>query len=265
MDERQIPWQQLVNSVRMTWCLSVCGVALTYSFLWPMNVTPFLDARLALGSASSLGLCLGLAQFITFFPFCFVFYGSHFLVFFASSLHRHELLCYAGAMVKAIEGDGAASDVVPSLKKLELMMTARLRHGSRTWVRFTVYEVLCSGAWVLISAMFLVSRSDSGMWLARLVLASTIIVVLLAPLAAVSETFEYDVLKALNNPSILKGAQKYFGQQLLAHLNSLDWGFRVGGVVIGQRFLAQITTPLLIGILTAVSSTLQSNFESAVF
>merc|ERR1712228_602418 len=112
-----------------------------------MGVAPFLDAGLALGSPSSVSLFLGLVIIITEFYFLFAFFGSHFLVFFASRLHRHDLLCYAGAMVKAMEGDGVDSNVVLSLKTLELVMTARLRHASRTWVRFMVYEIIFAGAW----------------------------------------------------------------------------------------------------------------------
>merc|ERR1711933_315110 len=98
-------------------------------------------------------------------------------------------------------------------------------------------EILFCEACSVVSAMLLLSGNHTIAWLGVLVLASTIVVVLLLPLAAVAETFEYDVVKALSNPSILKGAQKVFGQQLLAHLHSLDWGFRIGGVVISTSFV----------------------------
>ena len=32
----------------------------------------------------------------------------------------------------------------------------------------------------------------------------------------------YDVLRALNNPLVFRGAKKHFGQQLLNHLHTLD-------------------------------------------
>merc|ERR1719291_355634 len=91
-------------------------------------------------------------------------------------------------------------------------------------------------------------------WLWLLVLLSALIVILLSQMAAVAETFHYDVLRALNNPSMLKEAQKYFGQQLLSHLNTLEWGFRVGGIVICPRLVSQIAFTLLIGIVTSASS-----------
>ena len=42
------------------------------------------------------------------------------------------------------------------------------------------------------------------------------------PLATVGEVFGYDVLRALNNPLVFRGARKHFGQQLLKHLHTLD-------------------------------------------
>merc|ERR1712039_769635 len=59
------------------------------------------------------------------------------------------------------------------------------------------------------------------------------------PLAVVTETFEYDVLRALNNPFILNRAQKYIGQQLLSHLNGLQWGFRFCGTTITAKFVSK--------------------------
>ena len=42
------------------------------------------------------------------------------------------------------------------------------------------------------------------------------------PPANVGEVFGYDVLRALNNPLVFRGAKKHFGQQLLNHLHTLD-------------------------------------------
>ena len=53
----------------------------------------------------------------------FVFFGSHYLVVLTARLHRHDLLCYAGAVANAMDGDGVAGDVVQTLKKLELSLT----------------------------------------------------------------------------------------------------------------------------------------------
>merc|ERR1712238_214277 len=78
------------------------------------------------------------------------------------------------------------------------------------------------------------------------------------PLAAVAETFEYDVLKWLNNVSVLRDAQKYIGQQTLPHLHALDWGFRFGGSVINSRTVSNV----VVGMAAALLGTLgQAIFE----
>merc|ERR1711920_427826 len=96
------------------------------------------------------------------------------------------------------------------------------------------------------------SSSTFG-WVMIIVISSSLVLVLSAPLAIVAETFEYDVLRALNNPSVLKHAQQHFGQQLLAHLRTLDWGFRVGGTVINNKMVVNVATALVITSVTAVS------------
>merc|ERR1712217_488909 len=60
------------------------------------------------------------------------------------------------------------------------------------------------------------------------------------PLASVAETFEYDVLRWLNNVLVLHHARKYIGDQTLPHLQALDWGFRFGGSVINLRTISGI-------------------------
>merc|ERR1712039_303596 len=82
------------------------------------------------------------------------------------------------------------------------------------------------------------------------------------PLALVSETFEYDVIRALNTPTILKRAQKHFGQQVLHHLTKLDWGFRFGGAVINTKIIVNILYAL---VLTFIASFVQAVSESVGF
>ena len=71
-------------------------------------------------------------------------------------------------------------------------------------------------------------------------IATVCIAVLGLPLANVAETFEHDIVRALNNPVVVQRAQKYFGQQLLAHLQTLKWGFHMGGPVINMRVFSQL-------------------------
>merc|ERR1712217_427586 len=80
------------------------------------------------------------------------------------------------------------------------------------------------------------------------------------PLASVSETFEYDVLRWLNNVAVLHHAQKYIGNQILPHLQALEWGFRFGGSVINSRAMSNI----IIGMVATLAGTLgQAVFDSS--
>merc|ERR1712008_173002 len=112
---------------------------------------------------------------------------------------------------------------------------------------------------VSISLMFQLERGVSsnhtvGLWC--LLLPSVLLVALLGlPMARVSETFEYDVLRALNTPIVLKHAQRHLGQQLLPHLRSLGWGFRVGGSVIGLRFAMTILMLMITSMVGIVTRT----------
>merc|ERR1712060_147025 len=72
------------------------------------------------------------------------------------------------------------------------------------------------------------------------------------PIARVAETFEYDVLRALNRPEVVRSAQRHFGQQFLSHLKTLEWGFRAGGTVISMRIIAQFFMGLIITVSTAM-------------
>merc|ERR1712187_82551 len=85
------------------------------------------------------------------------------------------------------------------------------------------------------------------------VVLAVIVMVLGFPLAQVAETFEYDVLRGLNNPATLNKAQKHFGQQLLPHLTTLEWGFRIGGVVIKMKLLMGVCSAIGITVITTVS------------
>ena len=68
-----------------------------------------------------------------------------------------------------------------------------------------------------------------------MVYATVCIAVLGFPLAHVAEIFEHDVVRALNSPVVVQRAQKYFGQQLRAHLRTLKRGFRMGSTAFNVR------------------------------
>merc|ERR1711920_1118392 len=76
------------------------------------------------------------------------------------------------------------------------------------------------------------------------------------PLALVAETIEYDVLRALNTPTILRQAQNHIGQQMLPHLINLEWGFRFGGCVINTKIVMHIACALAITLLSTFTRAL---------
>ena len=66
---------------------------------------------------------------------------------------------------------------------------------------------------------------------------------------------EHDVIRALNNPSVLSGAQRHFGQQFIAHLLTLDWGFRFGGSVISVKMVVQIALAVMVTVTATAAVT----------
>merc|ERR1711972_1034969 len=98
---------------------------------------------------------------------------------------------------------------------------------------------------VLIIVTYLMSGGSKStqdlVWatLALLLLAGISIAMGL-PIATVAEVFEYDVLHALNNPSVVQMSQRYFGHQFLDHLHTLSWGFMFGQTVINLRLITNI-------------------------
>merc|ERR1711920_1172133 len=245
--KRGFPWENVRIAAFVAWCFP--GIVVILRAMYSARVT-LQEVKGDSKMAVSVIFFLRIPMDITF---TFAGIGIHAMVFLVSKLHEHDLMCYAGAMNKAVPRDDS-SVVVPSLRKLEFTISARLRHASTTWVRFTVLEILLFGTWALVAcARLLLSEtsSSSGGWIAILVLTSSLVLVLSAPLAAVAETFEYAVLRALNNPSVLHLAQQHFGEQLLDHLRALDWGFRVGGTVINNKMVAQVALAMVITSVTA--------------
>jgi hypothetical protein len=250
MCDRGFQWENLRFSASLAWCAPLIiafskGVYGSVRFMTVLHGDP----NRAVWIIFFLGIPMD-------FIFTSVGIGIHALVFLVAKLHEHDLTCYAGAMVKAMPR-ADSSVVVLSLRKLEFTVSARLRYASTTWVRFTVLEIILSGIWALFACTRLLLSEETTAsthgWIMILVIASFFVLVLSAPLAAVAETFEYNVLEALNNPSVLKHAQQHFGQQLLPHLRTLNWGFRVGGMVINNKMVVQVATALVITSVTAVS------------
>merc|ERR1712194_765772 len=136
------------------------------------------------------------------------------LVSLAAMLHQHDLFCYAGAMKRALEEPDAKFDIIPALKRLEVRVTARLRKANAEWVRVVVYVLVNLFLLVLAVCMSLLTAYGLPKLLAFGLIASLGLAMLFcmaAPLASVAETFEYDVVRALNNPLLLTNARRYFG------------------------------------------------------
>merc|ERR1712100_1008146 len=76
---------------------------------------------------------------------------------------------------------------------------------------------------------------------------------LIFPLAKVAESFEYDALRIVNTPEVLHHAQRLYGQTLLAHVQLLNWGFRIGGLAINMRMGVQVIMALAVTTLATVS------------
>jgi len=194
-----------------------------------------------------------------------VMFGNCWMVNFASRFHRHDLLSFANSMAAALEVDDIRFNPVRQLKKLECMVTNRLRHASATWVRLVVVNIfayLFGFIFLAASLVFGKNLPIRSIGLTAFVMMVTLGVMLAlgAPLASVAETFEYDVLRALNNPLVLCHARRHIGDQMLPHLQFLEWGFRFSGAVITSRRISTI----MLGLVTTLVGTVgQAIFDAA--
>lgn len=190
-------------------------------------------------------------------------YGLAWLSIFAGKLHRFDLRKYSRTLAAAVEATGTHDDILHVLKKYEATVTRRLRLASRAWVRYEVLIVaLNSGVGLCVCmAVFLQESVDIfGAAVLFLGILSSNVQVCYS-LTLVADTFEYDVLKDLNNPVVMNRVQKYMGQQFLHHIKTLDWGFRFGGTVLNTRLAMQLTVPLAVGILSALFKLLLDNTD----
>merc|ERR1711974_179652 len=93
-----------------------------------------------------------------------------------------------------------------------------------------------------------------------LVICIVFILCIGGPLANVAEVFEFEVVRYLNTPSLLRHSLNYFDDQLLPHLRYLEWGFRFGGTLITPGIVGVILTALVLTIVTTVSQVIWSKF-----
>lgn len=270
MAKKQFMWNHMISRLhRAFFKMLLLNVILCSSFAysWQSGTNTFqiLQNDQSLAAFANVGAmvdCVAL-PFGCFLTCLFLLFLWTFELF--AQLHRHDLLWYASALSETLERSDPRNDPLPALKMLEQLVGAHLRHASDTWV----YQVLRNiGTFGVVIAV-LVSHLLSGNVDQSIVLLNVWLLLgsLLAiygnafPLASVAETFDYDVLRALNNPIVLHHAQKYFGQQFLAHLHTLHWGFRIGGVVINKDGVAKVIGAVAIACTVATSQSLLNNLS----
>jgi len=200
-------------------------------------------------------------------PACFhVLFG----VFWSSRLfcqfHKHELMWYAHALAEILQMDDGQTELMEQLSAAESSVTARLRQASATWVKSAIFALAGISLMIVVLVTYLMSDLDKTT--EDLLFAIPVGLMLLTflfligtPIAGVAEVFEYDVLHALNNPLVVKNAQRHFGQQLLPHLHTLGWGFRFGQTVINLRIIVNVFAALMITIITSVSHSVLQQFK----
>mmetsp|Transcript_89983 Transcript_89983/g.237416 ORF Transcript_89983/g.237416 Transcript_89983/m.237416 type:complete len:117 (-) Transcript_89983:421-771(-) len=81
------------------------------------------------------------------------------------------------------------------------------------------------------------------------------------PFAAVAEVYEYDLLRTLNKPQVLHKVMKHLGQQMLPHLHTLDWGFKIGQTMINMKLVINLIMGMSLALITTVGSALMSTID----
>jgi len=181
--------------------------------------------------------------------------------------HKHELMWYANALAEMLKIEDVQPQLMDQLSSAETSITNRLRQASTTWVKSVILTLGGFSLMILVLVTYLMSDIqkeviDFSLAVSNLILLVSLLLLCGAPVATVAEVFEYDVLHALNNPLVVKNAQRHFGQQLLSHLHTLGWGFRFGQTVIDLRIIVNIVAALLISVITSVSQAMLQQFKS---
>merc|ERR1712113_356461 len=96
------------------------------------------------------------------------------------------------------------------------------------------------------------SMEEIALYASGMLLMGYAMVLVGFPLAALAEVFEYDVVRALNKPNVLRGSRDYIGDQILTHCAFLEWGFRYSGKVISFQMVASVSVGLFATMIGAV-------------
>merc|ERR1740121_1401488 len=125
-------------------------------------------------------------------------------------LHRHELMWFAHVLREVLKTDGQPG-LIDQVSAVEVIVTARFRRASATWVKSAVILLVVTCLVILLNLSVLISSANISpaiFWNALSFICVGLVFVALfgTPLAQVAETLEHDVVHALNRPSVLKSA-----------------------------------------------------------
>jgi hypothetical protein len=198
------------------------------------------------GEVQQVARFVHMAKPLLAMAWCPMFVSCVVLVYISCDLHDYELKWYANGLAECLINDTLTFDLLPPMTRTEEMVTSRLRFASSSWAAVSLSSCMFMAVSFVVTATQMLTM-PLDIWevcrhSAYLISMLLFMAFLIFPIAQVAETFEYDVLRALNKPSIVHHAQRYFGQQLLSHLHTLNWGFRVGGTMINASLVMRLVT-----------------------
>jgi len=181
------------------------------------------------------------------------------------SLHVKELRWFAETVAETLEDDDGSQDILGDLNIVEGNITRRFIQASQGWVFLVVAGVSTVAVfWTLLVTM-IISGNHHEQELVPLVTSLVLCTLLMGysflPLAKVAEVYEYDLLRTLNKPIVLHKAMPLLGQQMLPHLHTLEWGFKIGQTIINMRLVVNILGAIALTSVTTVGAAMMSSMS----
>jgi len=191
----------------------------------------------------------------------FLVIGHIWVCHFACEAHCMNMKRYAGAVVRAVQGDLDMKKVVSAFSELEKTISYDLLHASQTWVAYIVSMITGVGVILLVGIALLLKDVTKGpaaasvhMLISIVILCSLFVFSSSWPLVMVRASYETDVRRSLNCPQVMRDATELFSSQLLDHLHYLNWGFEVGGVVLSVSIFTDFGKNVVLALCVAVSN-----------
>mmetsp|Transcript_42867 Transcript_42867/g.91933 ORF Transcript_42867/g.91933 Transcript_42867/m.91933 type:complete len:613 (-) Transcript_42867:630-2468(-) len=221
------------------------------------------DSELALGSMTSA--CEGVHYFA--YPFFLLALLLAWMILWVirllCNLHIVELRWFAENVAATLESDNAQNkeDLLFELDSVESKITRRFITASHGWV-FTVATCVSAVGVVWLAGLgFLVTTGISSLHTLDVIEVVALLFLMTCtmgwsflPFAKVAEVHEYDLLRTLNKPQILFRAMPLFGQQMLPHLHTLEWGFKIGQTIINMRLVVNVLGAVAITCITTIGA-----------